>query len=112
MGVPTNLIRQKFRGLSSLILEFNHDFQKLMEGPYPWPLKQRIRSRTGHLANEAAAELVGELRHADLKHVVLAHLSECNNSPEIALSAARRVLGDALEPQAASQDRPTCIFAI
>jgi len=112
MGVPTNLIRQKFRGLSSLILEFNHDFKMLMEGSYPWPLKQRIRSRTGHLANEVAAELVGELKHADLKHLVLAHLSECNNSPGLALEAARLVVGDLLEPEAAGQKEPGSIFCI
>lgn len=111
LGVPTELIRQKFRGLRALILEFNHDYRMLMEGPYPWPIKQRVRSRVGHLANETAAELAAELYHQDLQHLVLAHLSETNNSPELALTAARRALGEALEPVAADQWTPTPIFS-
>ncbi len=82
LGAVTNLVRQRLMGLSSLILEFNHDYDRLMEGPYPWPLKQRVRSRSGHLANEEAAELAAHVYHRDLKHLVLAHLSQTNNTPE------------------------------
>lgn len=110
LGEPTHLVRQKLRGLSALILEFNHDYRLLMEGPYPWPLKQRVRSRHGHLANEVAAALAAELYHRDLKHLVLAHLSETNNHPDLALKAAREALDEALEPQAAGQWAPTLIF--
>ncbi|MDR3038846.1 MAG: MBL fold metallo-hydrolase, partial [Candidatus Adiutrix sp.] len=76
LGAVTELIRRKFRELSALILEFNHDYRLLMDGPYPWPLKQRVRGRTGHLANEDAADLVVELLHPGLRHLVLAHLSD------------------------------------
>lgn len=110
LGEPTHLVRQKLKGLSALILEFNHDYRLLMEGPYPWPLKQRVRSRHGHLANEVAAALAAELYHRDLRHLVLAHLSETNNHPDLALKAAREALNEALEAQAAGQWRPTPIF--
>lgn len=110
LGVVTHIIREKFRGLRSLILEFNHDFHALMEGPYPWPLKQRVKSRIGHLSNEDAAQLAAELYHQDLKHLVLAHLSETNNRPELALKAAQEALEGQLEPEAASQWRPTKVF--
>ena len=110
MGTPTGLIRQKFKGLRALILEYNHDFRALMDGPYPWYLKQRVKSRTGHLSNEDAAALTAELYHRDLKHLVLAHLSETNNRPELALKAAREALGEVLEPEAANQWRPTRVF--
>ena len=110
MGEVTNLIRHEFRGLRALILEFNHDYHRLMDGPYPWPLKQRVRSRVGHLSNENAAALAAELYHADLKHLVLAHLSETNNEPSLALEAARRALNEALEPQAANQWLPSLVF--
>lgn len=110
MGVPTGLVRQKLKGLAALILEFNHDFRLLMEGPYPWHLKQRVRSRVGHLANDVAAELAAELHHQDLKHLVLAHLSETNNSPDLAIKAAREAIGEALEPEAAGQWDPSRIF--
>ncbi|MDR1043582.1 MAG: MBL fold metallo-hydrolase [Candidatus Adiutrix sp.] len=110
LGAPTELIRQSYRGLRALVLEFNHDYEKLMSGPYPWPLKQRVRSRTGHLANDMAAQLAAGLYHRDLAHLILAHLSETNNLPELALEAARRALNDALEPVAANQWRPTAVF--
>lgn len=112
IGEPTNLIRHNFQGLRALVLEFNHDYNRLMAGPYPWPLKQRVRSRTGHLSNKDAAALAAELLHPDLKHLVLAHLSETNNAPELALEAARQAVGDLLEPQAANQWQPTMVFEV
>ena len=109
-GAVTGLIRQRFKGLRALILEFNHDYDALMSGPYPWYLKQRVRGRTGHLSNEDAAALAAELLHRDLKYLVAAHLSETNNRPELALKAAREALDEALEPEAASQWAPTKVF--
>jgi len=64
----------------------------LLNGPYPWHLKQRIKSRHGHLSNEEAAELLTEVMHPGLEGLFLAHLSEANNQPEIALEAHRRKL--------------------
>ena len=110
LGAATELLRRRFLGLDALVLEFNHDYRLLMDGPYPWPLKQRIRSRTGHLANEDAAILVSELNHAGLKHLVLAHLSETNNHPNLALEAARKAVGGNLEPVAAGQNEATRVF--
>jgi phosphoribosyl 1,2-cyclic phosphodiesterase len=95
-----------------LVLEFNHDYRLLMDGPYPWPLKQRIRGRTGHLANEDAAALVSELDHADLRHLILAHLSETNNHPALALAAARKAVRAALEPVVARQHEATRVFEV
>jgi phosphoribosyl 1,2-cyclic phosphodiesterase len=112
LGAATELLRQKFQGLNALILEFNHDYRLLMDGPYPWPLKQRIRGRTGHLANEDAAALVSELNHAGLRHLVLAHLSETNNHPELALAAARKAVSEALEPVVAGQHEATRVFEV
>jgi phosphoribosyl 1,2-cyclic phosphodiesterase len=64
----------------------------LSNGPYPWPLKQRIRSRHGHLSNSESAALLDEIIHPGLEAVFLAHLSEVNNDPIIALDAARRLV--------------------
>jgi phosphoribosyl 1,2-cyclic phosphodiesterase len=64
----------------------------LEEGPYPWHVKQRIQSRLGHLSNEASRDLLGEISHSGLRHVILAHISETNNEPDRALS----VVGEAL----------------
>ena len=59
-----------------------------------WPLKQRIQSDVGHLSNNACADLLAQVRHDALKTVVLMHLSESNNHPELAMDSASRVLGD------------------
>jgi phosphoribosyl 1,2-cyclic phosphodiesterase len=86
LGVATGMVKQHLKNCELLILEANHDSAMLEQGPYPWPLKQRIKSRTGHLSNEDSRILVNELKHPDLKHVILGHLSEINNTPEKALS--------------------------
>jgi phosphoribosyl 1,2-cyclic phosphodiesterase len=94
LGVVTAMVKERLKACQILILEANHDPQMLVEGPYPWPLKQRIQSRTGHLSNEASRELVTALKHKDLQHVVLAHLSETNNTAEKALQAVGSALHD------------------
>lgn len=92
LGRPTALVAGKLKGLDVLALEFNHDMEMLMSGKYPWHLKQRIRSNHGHLSNDQAAELLTQGFGASLKHLVLAHLSEKNNSPDRAMASAARTL--------------------
>jgi phosphoribosyl 1,2-cyclic phosphodiesterase len=64
----------------------------LQTGPYPWPLKQRIQSRVGHLSNIDSRNLLAELQHDNLRHVVLAHLSEINNTPQKAFEEVAKAL--------------------
>lgn len=94
LGVVTAMVRERLKACQILILEANHDPEMLINGPYPWPLKQRIQSRTGHLSNKASRELVSALKHNSLQHVVLAHLSETNNTPEKALQEVGLALKD------------------
>ncbi len=86
LGVATQLVRHHLKGCRLIILEANHDQRMLEEGPYPWHVKQRIQSRLGHLSNEASRDLLGEVSHSGLRHVILAHISETNNEPDRALS--------------------------
>lgn len=95
MGRPTHLVAQKLRECTVAVLEFNHDTEMLLDGPYPWHLKQRIRSSHGHLSNEQAARLLFDGIGPELRHVVLAHLSEKNNAPAKALAAAGAALRSA-----------------
>jgi len=94
LGHPIALMDQHLAGCRLLVLEFNHDPAMLVNGPYPWPVKQWIKGRGGHLSNEEAAQLLKKILSHDerLEALVLAHLSETNNTPELALCAARSVL--------------------
>ncbi len=84
LGIATRLVKDKLKECRVLVLESNHDEEMLQNGPYPWHLKQRIRSRHGHLSNIESAELLDEIIHPGLEGVFLAHLSEVNNDPEVA----------------------------
>ncbi|SLM28854.1 Beta-lactamase domain protein [Desulfamplus magnetovallimortis] len=99
LGIVTNLVKSHLKGSSLVYLEANHDPEMLQYGPYPWHLKQRIKSRRGHLSNQEAGELLCEIQEGVvngdkcLSHVILAHLSEENNTPEKALETVNRFLG-------------------
>ena len=92
LGIATRLVTDRLQGCRALIVEANHDELMLRDGPYPWPLKQRIRSTHGHLSNAAAADLVAGLLWEGLEAVFLAHLSETNNLPELARSCCQTAL--------------------
>ncbi|RUA03273.1 MAG: MBL fold metallo-hydrolase [Deltaproteobacteria bacterium] len=94
LGVVTHLVRSHLADCAVLILEANHDPDMLINGPYPWPLKQRVQGRTGHLSNTDTGRLLAELTHERLRHVVLAHLSETNNTPEKVMAAICPVVAD------------------
>jgi phosphoribosyl 1,2-cyclic phosphodiesterase len=91
-GTITRLIRYHLRQCQALVLEANHDIRMLKEGPYPLPLQQRVLSSRGHLANPDSLDLAAQLAGERLRLLVLAHLSEINNLPELLLREARRRL--------------------
>jgi phosphoribosyl 1,2-cyclic phosphodiesterase len=97
VGVSTPHIRAMLSGCSALMLECNHDATLLREGPYPPSLKLRIGSRLGHMRNEDAADLLAALDRSKLRHVVAAHLSDTNNTPDLARAALAHVLGSGSE---------------
>src|SRR5207302_682294 len=83
-------VRDDLRGCDVLIMESNHDLEMLRVGPYPWSVKQRVMSRVGHLSNVALADFFTSDYDNSATFVVLAHLSEQNNHPEIARREAER----------------------
>ena len=93
LGVVTAHVASSMSGCDALVLECNHDLDMLEQGSYPYPLKQRIAGRLGHLHNEAAAGLVASVDTTRLKHIVAAHLSRENNTPELARAALAGALG-------------------
>jgi phosphoribosyl 1,2-cyclic phosphodiesterase len=92
LGRVTTLVQEHARGANAILLESNHDQEMLQSCSYTWELKQRISSTHGHLCNEAAGQLLEEIMHPALFHVVLGHLSENSNTPALALETANRYL--------------------
>ncbi len=91
LGIATNLVKVKLKGCHGLVLEANHDVNKLLDGPYPWFLKQRIKSAHGHLSNEDACNLLETVHHEQLRCVIFAHMSETNNHPDLVLESCRKL---------------------
>ncbi|MBI4859842.1 MAG: MBL fold metallo-hydrolase [Candidatus Riflebacteria bacterium] len=89
LGFVSTLAFARLEGVTAAVFESNHDRTMLMNGPYPWDLKQRIAGRQGHLDNATSAEAVLKLWESGLRTVLLAHLSEINNTPQTALDAFR-----------------------
>jgi phosphoribosyl 1,2-cyclic phosphodiesterase len=89
--IPPN-VKAQLKGVDLLLLESNHDLEMLRDGPYPWSVKQRVLSRVGHLSNEAAAAFLENEYDGQAAYVILAHLSESNNLPELARVTAERAL--------------------
>ena len=92
LGIATRLVTQSLQKCRALVVETNHDEEMLRDGPYPWALKQRVRSNHGHLSNLAGGQLLDQLLWPGLDAVFLAHLSETNNDPRL----ARRAIDDIL----------------
>src|ERR1700752_5218339 len=98
VGVATDLgylpvsVRDHLRGCDVLVIESNHDLEMFRGGPYPWSVKQRVMSRVGHLSNLALADFLTNDYDNSATFVVLAHLSEQNNHPEIARREAEKAL--------------------
>lgn len=119
IGIATDLgylpdsIKFHLRGTHVLLLESNHDLDMLRVGPYPWSVKQRVMSRVGHLSNDVMCDYLTHEFDGATPHLVLGHLSEHNNHPEIVRMMATQALsGRGLETrlEVASQKRPSAVF--
>jgi len=89
--IPPN-VKAQLAGVDVLLLESNHDLEMLRDGPYPWQVKQRVLSRVGHLSNDATAEYLEKEYDGGAAWIILAHISESNNLPELVQVAAERAL--------------------
>ncbi len=107
-GKTSHLIAQRLHSCHGVILEFNHDLQLLKLGPYPLPLQQRVRSSRGHLSNDDAGSFLSQLMGGTVREVVLAHLSEKNNTVALARHVAEESIQQWPEVNlhVASQDTP------
>lgn len=92
LGYMAPNVRMHLERADLLILESNHDLEMLRDGPYPWAVKQRVLSRVGHLSNDAVGQYLGEQYDGGARFLILAHISESNNLPELARISAERAL--------------------
>jgi phosphoribosyl 1,2-cyclic phosphodiesterase len=93
LGYPTKMLVERLREVHTLVIETNHDEKLLQNDPHrPWPVKQRIQSRHGHLSNAAAASVIEQLLPGKIERVVLGHLSRDCNTPDLATGAIRALL--------------------
>ena len=108
LGHASSHVIASLQGCDALMLEANHDPDLLQASAYPSFLKQRVAGPWGHLANSAAAQLLASIKHDQLNHVQAAHLSERNNTPELARASLSQALGchsdeiDVADPQRGS----------
>lgn len=88
-GTYDDYLVEKMKGCQSLLVESNHDLNMLMAGPYPYPLKRRIMSNTGHMSNERAGQFLCKVIGEECRHIFLGHLSKENNYGELAYETVR-----------------------
>lgn len=111
MGYVSETVRRSLYGCEAVVLESNHDVEMLEMGSYPYDLKKRILSKRGHLSNAESAELAAELVGGGARGFLLAHLSEENNTPDLALDAfISAVASPDVFVAAAAPDAPTELF--
>ena len=92
LGTVTPHLKENLKHCHLLILEANHDPEMLINGPYPWYLKRRIQSHSGHLSNGQSKRLLMQLQHKGLEHVIMAHLSQTNNTPQKVIAEVSEAL--------------------
>lgn len=126
VGVVTDLgyydadIVSHMEGLDALLLEANHDIHMLQVGAYPYPLKQRILGERGHLSNETSGQLLGQILHDGMQHILLGHLSKENNYDELAYETVRLEISLGDNPyrvndfpiEVAKRDRPSSLIRL
>ena len=92
IGQATDAVKDSLYHSDIMLVESNHDVEMLKKGPYPWPLKKRILSEKGHLSNAGCGVLLSEIMSERIKYVYLAHLSEENNRPYLAMDTVTGIL--------------------
>lgn len=120
LGVYDDYILGNLQGLDAVFIEANHDVRMLQTGRYPYMLKQRILGKYGHLSNEASGRLLSQILHDKMKYVILSHLSQENNLPELAYEAVRLEItasdtpyqGDDFDIMVADRYEPSCCIDV
>ncbi len=115
IGYITNIVRENFKESDIVVIESNYDYEMLMNGNYPWELKNRVKGRNGHLSNVESAKFLKSIYSKKMKKVYLAHISKDNNRYELAYKTSKEYLEEneiILDIEVAEQEICTKIFEI
>ena len=113
LGFVTALVKERMKGCDLVVFESNHDRDMLINGKYPWYLKQRILSRQGHISNEESAFALKEGISDNVKRIILAHISQENNHPDILMNTHKKILdGVNVSLSVSSQDSVNDIYEV
>lgn len=115
IGYADNTVKEHFRDVDVMVIECNYDYYMLMNGPYPWDLKARVKSRNGHLSNNDAAKLIRDSYSERLKKAFLVHVSKDSNKYELAMETVAKELkanSIDLELEVATQNELSSIFEV
>jgi len=113
LGFVTLLAKEHMKNSDLIVIESNHDREMLINGSYPWYLKQRILSREGHISNEESAVALKEVISNKVKEIILAHVSRENNHPDVLIDTHHRILDETDVPlTVAPQHRISDVFEI
>lgn len=113
IGYTTNIVKEEFKNSDVIIIESNYDYYKLMNGPYNWNLKNRVKGQNGHLCNVKASEFIGKIYTDKLKKIYLTHISRDNNTYELAYNTVKNYLNKnniCVDIEVATQESTTKLF--
>lgn len=111
IGKITNIVKEACRDSDILAFESNYDLNLLLNGEYPWTLKNRVKGNRGHISNEEASKLIASIADNRMRKIILLHLSSENNHPELALRELKELIGSNKDIEVSSQE-PTKIYEL
>ncbi len=115
IGYTTNIVKEEFKDADIIVIESNYDYYKLMQGPYPWHLKNRVKGKRGHLCNIKTSEFIKNIYSKKLKKVYLTHISKDNNTYDLAYKTVNDYMKAHkidLDIEVATQEDVTEIFSL
>lgn len=112
IGRITNIVKMNCMNSDILAFETNYDLDLLLEGEYPWKLKNRVKGNYGHISNIEAAKMFNEVQENRLKKIIMLHLSDENNSEELAYNTIKKYVKKDIEIEVSKQNEPTKLYLL
>lgn len=112
IGKITNVVKLNCMNSDILAFETNYDLDLLLDGNYPWTLKNRVKGNYGHISNEEAAKMFSEIQSNRLKKIIMLHLSDENNTENLAYETVKKYVRDDIDIEISKQEKPSRLFCL